>query len=859
MKLRRTVLALILVLCMVVPLAACNQGGAEVTSVDFDQAEVSINIGETSTLTYTVFPIGADSSSARWLSSDPSVVTVNNGTIKGEKAGVAAVRVTIGTKSSQCRVTVIDPSLSGGTATGVSLDRHSLSLAQVGANDTLQATVAPEGAAQAVTWSSSNSNVATVNAGVVTAVAPGQAVITVRTPNNYYDNCVVKVAGDIGKPELYVEKVDSLAGRDDFILAMDSSELLSVEAARESQGLYFKDFNGERADILDVLKDNGITDIRIRVWNDPYADSAKTQGYGGGNCDVDNAVALSERCKDADLGVIIDFHYSDFWADPGKQEVPKAWKNLSASDRETALYNFTVESLNKIKATGVRVTMVQIGNETTGGIAGETKDENQVFAYMKKGAQAVRDTISTAKIAVHYTNAGNNDYYGRAQKLDKAGVDYDVFGTSWYPYYKSHGTLSGLTSQLKEIHDKFNKQVMVLETAYAFTRDDYDGCGNTALESTTQPLTVQGMANAVRDVIKAIADLGDYGLGVAYWGGTWVAASESTDADDNRALCLQYGCGWATSYAYSYDQSAPNPTYGATAGGTMVDNNAFFLSDGSPIEALKVFKYVKGGHTTDLTADYLEDSEIYYTVGQGSIELPKTVNVVLNNGSAMETSAVWAVEPSDLVSYIGKVDTYTIEGTTNFGGTCYCHVWVTNENLLTEGSFEGLKSFGSQSGGYVNVGNMGDWHARVNENSGSGNLQLYVSNESQNARMGTNSFHFWDSGKVNFSLYQMADMSKVTENGAYSCSFEIQGGQGSDVNIYSYIKVTFKNGETKLVTGSEIDHFDGWTFWQRTSATVTIEDVSNVASIEVGITVTSNPVGDGPWGNIDNCQFYFGG
>ncbi|MCH5152314.1 MAG: glycosyl hydrolase 53 family protein, partial [Clostridiales bacterium] len=184
--------------------------------------------------------------------------------------------------------------------------------------------------------------------------------------------------------------------------------------------------------------------------------------------------------------------------------------------------------------------------------------------------------------------------------LHNNNVDYDVFGTSWYPYYGSHGTLNNLCSQLELIHANFGKEVMVLETAYAFTYDDFDGLGNTGFETTTQPITVQGMSNAVRDVISAIADLGTandrFGLGICYWEGTWIAASTSADQNVNRELCKKYGCGWATQYANPYDRDANN-------GGTMVDNNAFWLSDGTPLEALKVFKMVYEGQITSLKAD----------------------------------------------------------------------------------------------------------------------------------------------------------------------------------------------------------------------------------------------------------------
>lgn len=858
MKLKRTLLSFLLIVCMLVPLAACNQGGAEVTSIEFDQAEVSVNVGQEVTLSYTVFPQGADTSVARWISSDPSIATVNNGVVKGIKDGKAGIRVTVGDKSSTCIVTVIDPSKLPVSVTGIALNQQTLSL-DVGGTAQLVATLEPENATDTtVNWSSSNPTVATVStAGLVTALASGSSVITATTSNNYRATCVVTVGDGQETQELYVQKVSSLSTRTTpFIMAMDSSELLSLEKARTENGLTFKDFDGNTADILKVLKDNGITDIRIRVWNDPYADTAKKQPYGGGNCDVDNAVELSKRCEKVGLGVIIDFHYSDFWADPGKQKAPKAWATMNLQAKTQALSAFTEDALTKIKATNVKITMVQIGNETTGGMAGETSWAN-ISKLMNAGSAAVRSVTGTvadggAKVAVHFTNAGNNDYVSRAKKLQDASVDYDVFGTSWYPYYSSHGSLSGLTKQLKDIHDTYGKDVMVLETAYAFTRDDFDGCGNTALEQTTQPITVQGMANAVRDVIEAIANLGDYGLGVAYWGGTWVAASESKEGSVNRALCKEYGCGWATSYAKGYDDDAND-------GGSMVDNNAFFLSDGSPIEALKVFKYVKDGHTTDLHADYLEDQEIYYTVNQGNIELPKTVSIVLNNGSKQTVDAIWDIEQAKLTEFIAAVNMYTVKGTTLYGGTCYCYVWVMNVNLLSDGSFENLASFGDNTIKTVQT-NLGKWNLTYT-NSNSGDLQLFVSNNSGNARMGTNSFHFWDSGTINFELAQTFTASDLSNygNGKYGCSFDFQGADGDKIQIYSFIKITYSDGTAEVTKQGSAAEMNGWKKWSRTSVTGCELDLSRIASVTVGIHVYAEAAGQGPWGNIDNCQFYFEG
>ena len=707
-KLLTTIISLVLTFCLLIPLAACgDNGGSNVTSVELDRSTLTLEIGKEETLTYTVLPESAANAKAEWLSSKPSVATVNNGKVKGISEGTAGIRVAIGNKTSICTVTVIDPDKVEVFATGITLNRNTLSLA-AGSSETLVATVSPENTTnKTVTWTSSRPAVAMVGTnGVVTALSSGSTVITASTSNGFTANCVVTVTGGTAASDgLYVAKVASLEGREnDFIMGIDASEVLSIEKARTEEGEpLYKNFDGEEEDVFKILKDNGVTDIRIRIWNNPY--DANGNSYGGGNCDLKNAVEISKRCKEVGLGVIIDFHYSDFWADPGKQTLPKAWKGLSTDKVAEEIYKFTKESMTEIKATDVKITMVQIGNETTGAMAG-SNDWTVISNYMNQGSKAVREITGAvadggAKVAVHFTDAGSGNYLGRATTLANNKVDYDVFGTSWYPYYSSHGTLEQLSTQLKSIHDTYGKEAMVLETAYAWTYEDFDGCGNTALATTTQPVTVQGMSNAVRDVISAVANLGDWGLGLCYWGGIWISASTSTEGSVNRALCKEYGCGWATSYARGYDSDAND-------GGTMVDNNAFFMSDGTPLECLKVFKYVYEGHTVDITADYLEDQEVYYTVNVGPIELPSKVNVVLNNGSQQSIQAIWSIEQEDLTRYISSVGLYDVEGTTAYGGVCHVYVWVMNVNLLSEGSFEGFQSYGDGTTKFVQ-GNLGDW------------------------------------------------------------------------------------------------------------------------------------------------------
>lgn len=825
----------------------------KVSGVVLNKTELSIAAGGKQQLTAIVSPVDAFDKSVVWSSSNAQVATVDSvGNVTAVGAGTAIITVTTtdGGFTAQCTVTV-----SAGSPTSVSINKKTLTFSDIGATQQLTATVRPTAAANKdVIWSSSDESVAVVDGnGLVKSVGEGSATITVTTVDGGL-TATCEVTVKISSSDIYVQNVSSLSTRTvDFIMGMDASAVPSLEAA----GVTYKNFAGEVEDVFKILKDNGITDIRIRVWNDPY--DSQGRSYGGGNCDVDNAIEIAKRCEKVGLGVIVDFHYSDFWADPGKQTLPKAWRNYTTSQVAQAIYDFTYDSLIKIKATGVKITMVQVGNETTSGIAGTTgwaSNTATICNYINQGSKAVRAATGTvasggARVAVHFTNPESGGYLNFAQYLDSNKVDYDVFGSSYYPYW--HGTLENLSNQLKSIHTKYNKEVMVLETSYAFTYEDADGNGNTALTTTNRPVTVQGQSNSVRAVIETIASLGDYGLGVCYWEGTWVAASTSTSGEANRKLCKQYGCGWATSYASGYDSSAND-------GGCVVDNQAFFLSDGTPLESLKVFKLAKGGNTISIKADVYENQEDYYTVGVGTISLPTTVTVTLNNDSTVDVAVTWLVNQAELESYLRTVGTYTIKGTTIYGGECYFYAWVQNKNLLVGGSFESDEEVTgyASTDNFIQTTGLGEW--KLNYTKATSALQLYVSNESQNARMGTQSFHFWDNGTVNFTLSQMVDLSKLSEygSGKFGCSFDIQGDDGANVDIHSYIKVTYTNGQTKEYTGSKVG-FNGWQNWSRTAVSGADIDLNSVASIEVGISVYAELSGNGPWGNIDNCQFYFEG
>ena len=192
---------------------------------------------------------------------------------------------------------------------------------------------------------------------------------------------------------------------DNFIKGMDVSSVLSLEKA----GVKFYRSDGEQADLFGILAENGVNHIRVRVWNHPF--DADGNGYGGGNNDVASAAEIGKRAAAYGMKLLVDFHYSDFWADPAKQKAPKAWENMSLTEKTAALYDFTYHSLLEIKSAGAQIGMVQIGNETTSGIAGES-DFSAMAALFDSGAGAVGAVLVVSQRVRHEASA--RDLHGTA-------------------------------------------------------------------------------------------------------------------------------------------------------------------------------------------------------------------------------------------------------------------------------------------------------------------------------------------------------------------------------------------------------------------------------------------------------------
>lgn len=624
------------------------------------------------------------------------------------------------------------------------------------------------------------------------------------------ENCVPdkKIEGS----SLYVKKVENLS--DDFILGMDASSVI----AEEESGVKYYNFDGEEQDVFKTLAQNGVNYIRVRIWNDPY--DADGNGYGGGNNDIDKAVEIGKRATKYGMKLLVNFHYSDFWADPAKQMVPKAWAGMDIDAKKQALYEYTRDCLIKLKDAGVNVGMVQVGNETNGAMCGE-KIWFKIQELMKEGSRAIREVFPQALVAVHFANPEKaSNYANYASKLAYYDLDYDVFASSYYPYW--HGTLENLSQVLSNIATTYNKKVMVMETSYAYTGEDTDFSGNTigdgSVVTKNYPYTVQGQANSVRNVVDTVAHTTN-GIGVVYWEGTWISVG-TTSWEENSAKWEKYGSGWASSYASGYDPNDAGKYYG----GCAVDNQAFFDKYGNPLESLRVFNLVRYGNQVEIKPDAIEDVNLVVDLN-GEIVLPDKVNAIMTDDSKQAVPVTWNVTREQLEAmYSGGVKKYTVSGTAGVM-TAYCYISMVEYNFLNNYSFED----GDEGWTLTSVGDMDE---------------LYIEDKATDSLTGSKHVHFWSAAanSVEFTVEQQVENLPA---GNYKYTVSIMGGDCGTTDIYSYVKIDGEIVKTQSMT------INGYGKWD--TALINGIEYAEGHTIAVGVYVKCEGEGNGAWGKIDDA------
>lgn len=643
------------------------------------------------------------------------------------------------------------------------------------------------------------------------------------------DALVSNVVADINVAKVALE--------DDFITGAD----LSSYVALKQSGVVFKDSDGNAlsdAEFFQYLKDGGTNWVRIRVWNDPY--NSNGQGYGGGNNDLDKAITIGQLATNAGMRVLIDFHYSDFWADPGKQDAPKAWAAYSVEQKETAVYEYTLDSLNALKDAGVDVGMVQVGNETNNGICGESTWANMAKIF-NAGSKAVKDFDENCLVAVHFTNP-EKGYDTIAGYLDTYKVNYDVFASSYYPFW--HGTTSNLTEQLEAIAAK-GKKVMVAETSWATTWEDGDGHGNTvALDKTLDlnyGISVQGQADELRDVVYAANKVNDTvpgsSIGVFYWEPAWISpyyvynADGSIDRDlyaKNKALWEEYGSGWASSYSSEYDPDDAGMWYG----GSAIDNQSWFDFDGTALPTARIYSLIRTGASAERAIASV-DTKLTLELKIGDTLFYPTVTATYNDGTTEQYEVDWEEDEQKLVS-TDKVGEYTVSG------KVICESKEYNV-LLTIKVTRGDASNKLVNPGFEAQGN--GWNQTYIKGSGS------VGANGDNPRNGSYGYNFYSEEAIQFTLTQtLTDL----EEGIYTFGGYIQGNDmGSDNLQYAFAEVYDENNNLKAIKNASAT-LDGWMIWNNPE--VTGISVSEGDTLVVGMKITlDEPYG---WGSFDDLYLY---
>ncbi|MBD8070744.1 arabinogalactan endo-beta-1,4-galactanase [Bacillus sp. PS06] len=321
----------------------------------------------------------------------------------------------------------------------------------------------------------------------------------------------------------------------------------------ETEGGKFYD-NNKEVDVIALLKLSGVNSIRLRLWNEPT----------GGYCNLERTIQVAKRIKENGLHFLLDFHYSDYWADPGKQTKPKDWANLSFTELTEAVHTFTKDTIQTLKSEAVLPDMVQIGNEIINGMLWDEgrvmedgfdndKQWENLARLIKAGLSGLHDALTSedhVETMIHIDRGGDNKnsrkFFDKIHQLD---VTYDVIGLSFYPWW--HGTMSDLEENLNDLATRYEKDIVVVEVAYPWTLASADPSVENIFNSEEQlidgyPATVEGQSAYLKDLIKIIKNTpNQHGVGVYYWEPCWIPSKKEWSVGHDN--------GWANLTLFDFD------------------------------------------------------------------------------------------------------------------------------------------------------------------------------------------------------------------------------------------------------------------------------------------------------------------
>ena len=380
-----------------------------------------------------------------------------------------------------------------------------------------------------------------------------------------------------------------------FVKGMDLSTLAELEKC----GAKYYD-NGEEKDILEIMKSYDVDTIRIRVWNDPWSETGES--YGAGENDPKTSLEIAKKVTKAGFGVLLNLHYSDFWADPGKQFKPKAWENYGVKELEQAVYDFTLEMMHLYLENGVNITMVQVGNELSNGLLwpeGKVPNYDNIATFVNAGIRAVRKAdeerlagsikgvcpqmkeLSKIPVMIHLDNGGNNEMYRDwFDHYVERGEDFDIIGLSYYPFW--HGTFDMLEYNMKDMAERYHKELIIAEVSMGFTMEDYAAYERLApserkgmatrqelVDRIEFPMTKEGQRDFMKELFRRLKQVPEHlARGFFYWEPAWIPVE---------------GSGWATKSSLAYIED-PGPC------GNEWANQALFDYEGHALPSLAAIR-----------------------------------------------------------------------------------------------------------------------------------------------------------------------------------------------------------------------------------------------------------------------------
>ena len=363
-----------------------------------------------------------------------------------------------------------------------------------------------------------------------------------------------------------------------FVKGMDLSSLLEVE----ERGGRFSDANGP-GDAMEILRRHGMDLVRLRLWNDPYSETGEP--YGAGTNDLTRTMTLARRAKALGCDWMLDIHYSDFWADPGKQTTPKTWRGMALPELAEAVYAYTRDVLEALVREGLAPDMIAVGNELTYGLlwpVGRWPAMENIARLVSAGLAAAGEVCPAAETVIHLDNGPDKGQYRAWFEgyFAAGGEDFDVIGMSYYPFW--NGPITGLAQSMADAAERFGKDVLVVETSMGYTLEDYaeyeklgpeqrKGMAATAklAEAIDYPMTRSGQSRFIADLAAAIRAVpGGRGRGFVWWEPAWIPVP---------------GSGWATEAALRYTgEKGP--------GGNEWANQALFDYEGRALPALETIR-----------------------------------------------------------------------------------------------------------------------------------------------------------------------------------------------------------------------------------------------------------------------------